>query len=270
MQKMKWIAAVGGALVAGGLMVSPVLADGPAPAAKKKAAPAPAAAPAKADRHDWMHDRPAIGGWSGLYAGASLGYSWGDVESRFPTTPGSLSEHASPDDGILGGHVGIQHQWGRIVVGVEAGYSGTGLFGDGWDGGACRNPPVTDRCQGRIDSLFTIGPRLGLAHDRFMFYVTGGFASARIDTQVLDALNVRVASSASRNNGWFIGAGAEMKLHDRWVAGLEYIHADFDSESQYNNIPPPGTVKVDGDQDILRFRLSYMLSRPAPKAEPMK
>jgi outer membrane immunogenic protein len=256
MNRMTSMLALGGALLLCQATTTAVLADG-MPAKKARAAA----------HHD---ERPHIGNWNGLYAGVNVGYSWGDVESRFPTTPGALNERASPDDGILGGHVGIQHQWGRIVVGIEGSYSGTGVFGDSWDGGACRNPPVTDRCQGRIDSLFTIGPRLGLAHDRFMFYVTGGFASARIDTQVLNAAGVRIANSASRNNGWFIGVGAETVLHGNWIAGLEYIHADFDSESQYNNLGPAGDVKVDGDQDILRFRLSYKLGREGRRAEPMK
>jgi outer membrane immunogenic protein len=236
-------AAIAGVL----LSVMPALADG---------MPSRRGHPAEA--------RPHIGGWSGMYFGNNAGYAWGDVELRDRSGASPYSEYASPDNGILGGHMGIQHQHGRIVVGIEASYSGTGVFGDGWDGGTCRNS-AAHRCEGRIDTLFTIGPRLGLAHNFFLFYLTGGYASARVDTRAIETATGVETASASRNDGWYLGAGVEVALQGRWVVGLEYLRVELEDRQQYQR----DYVRADGEIDILRARLSFKLGR-ADQGEPLK
>ncbi|MGH6816569.1 MAG: hypothetical protein ACREC6_12780, partial [Hyphomicrobiaceae bacterium] len=79
--------------------------------------------------------------WGGLYVGAHLGGAWTDVDWTAVRSPwsdedeqgGEADEVAVPDgtrlkrgiDGFAGGgHVGIQHQFGRWVLGVEASLSG--------------------------------------------------------------------------------------------------------------------------------------------------
>ena len=42
--------------------------------------------------------------------------------------------------------------------------------------------PANTFLQHKITNLFTVGPRLGYAWDRFMIFATGGYASADLKT----------------------------------------------------------------------------------------
>jgi outer membrane immunogenic protein len=218
--------------------------------------------------------RPHIGNWSGLYMGVNAGLNWDTYTSDYKrfadlsVNPDSPKYSSSHDGGLLGGHLGIQHQMGRIVVGVEGSWSGTGPFGNEWHGEKCFSAAGGARysCEARMNSYFTVGPRLGLAHDNMMFYVTGGFASGQIQSREFDPLQVAGAGIeklkwAARHDGWFIGAGAEMMLRDRWVLGLEYLHVDLDSQTHYKPIASALSRQIDGETDILRVRLSYKFGR---------
>ena len=270
------LAAVGTAALTIGLATGGALADAP-PAAPKKKAAAPAAAkaaPAEPARAE-SYERPQIGNWGGLYFGANVGYAWGDLDANFPVQnqTGVQDASVSVNGGILGGHVGIQHQWGRIVVGLEGSYSGSEPFGDLRSRGSCLNG--ARECEGSVNSIFTVGPRIGLAQDNWLFYATGGWASGLVHTNTYNpASGNRLTDTVARHDGWYIGGGIEWKLHDRWIAGIEYIHVALDTERHEF---PPGTFNVstrdvDGDVDIIRARLSYKFGRDdhAPADAPMK
>ena len=69
-------------------------------------------------------DPPAlIANWSGFYIGPHVGHAWAKPSYTFDTFIGP--EHFSHDasDWFIGGHVGVQHQWNRLVAGVELSYS---------------------------------------------------------------------------------------------------------------------------------------------------
>src|SRR5262245_56827229 len=70
------------------------------------------------------YERPAD--WSGVYFGVSSGWAFTDIHWQY-VTPGTnnfndplRTLNPSTDSGIVGGHIGIQHQFGQIVLGVEA------------------------------------------------------------------------------------------------------------------------------------------------------
>src|SRR6185436_6467235 len=55
--------------------------------------------------------------WSGLYFGVHTGFQWSNVNVENPAFPPGFSfDH---DSFVVGGHIGIQHQFGAIVVGLE-------------------------------------------------------------------------------------------------------------------------------------------------------
>src|SRR6516164_3806489 len=64
------------------------------------------------------YERPAD--WSGVYFGVSSGYQWSDIPVHFTDFGTKFSTHF--DDAIVGAHLGVQHQFGVIVVGVEGGW----------------------------------------------------------------------------------------------------------------------------------------------------
>ena len=55
--------------------------------------------------------------WSGLYFGVHSGWQWSEINVQNPAfPPGVTVDHDSP---VVGGQIGLQHQFGLIVVGVE-------------------------------------------------------------------------------------------------------------------------------------------------------
>jgi len=209
--------------------------------------------------------------WGGIYIGASVGGATSDIDWTYPngTKPAGI-DHS---EAVLGGHVGIQTQWNRLVLGVEMSYSGTHAFGDNsFDGGAC--PNAAFQCLGRANSFFTVGPRLGWAvTDNWMIYATGGYASGRLETLTRDAVTgVAFDSTASRHDGWFIGGGIEYALTQNLIIGAEYQHLDLDARN-VSATPFFATEIRNGlgaDVDIVRARLSFKLGRPEEKHESMK
>ena len=78
---------------------------------------------AVADGMPSRYAAPAYTSWSGFYIGGSVGWRWTDVDWNFPAPIANqiTSTSQSFDHGVLGGHVGYQHQFGAIVVGIEGG-----------------------------------------------------------------------------------------------------------------------------------------------------
>ena len=280
-----WLAAAGTAALATGLMAGSALADGPAPAKNvyvETIKPAHTA-PARVEHYE----RPQIANWGGLYIGTNIGWAFTDITGDYVQPIGGIAtnhHNADFDAAILGGHAGIQHQYGMFVVGVEAAYSGTGATSD-WGSSAaggtesCLLGNSNRTCQSRFDSLFTIGPRLGIAHENWLFFLSTGFASARIDTRTINTTTGADASlTAHRHDGWYLGGGFERILHDRWVWGLEYQHVWLDSERHFSSLQGgccvvgSSTRDIHPDADIVRFRLSYKFGRNdhAPAYEPTK
>src|SRR5262245_64514342 len=72
------------------------------------------------------YERPAD--WSGVYFGVGSGYQWSSIDVdhvpsvAFPTGIGISSDH---DETFVSAHVGVQHQWGALVLGIEGGWMST-------------------------------------------------------------------------------------------------------------------------------------------------
>jgi outer membrane immunogenic protein len=110
------------------------------------------------------------------------------------------------DDGpVIGGQIGVNWQFGGFVIGAE----GDGSWVD-WDD---------------ADAVGSIRLRGGLGFDRFLAYGTGGAAFRDFD-----------------DLGWVAGAGVEYALTDRWTAGVEFLHYDFD----------------DADSNVIRGRVNFL------------
>lgn len=209
--------------------------------------------------------------WGGLYFGANAGWQSTDFDWKWDnplvTTGAETPQH---DNGIYGGHVGFQHQWGQIVVGVETAFSGTGRFGSGFDGSTC-NVNAVYACEGGLRNLFTIGPRIGWApSDQWLLFATGGYALGGLQTQaVLLANGVAVERTTERHDGWFVGGGVEFALTRNIILGAEYQRVSLDTEL-HSVTPATDNRQVSADIDIVRARLSFKLGRAEERYEPMK
>jgi len=87
----------------------------------------------------------------------------------------------------------------------------------------------------RIRSIATVRARLGWAHGDYLWYVTGGAAFARVDSNItLTSSNPlgtfaspTVAAFTTNRTGWTAGAGVETSLFGNWSAKLEYLYVDL-------------------------------------------
>jgi outer membrane immunogenic protein len=212
---------------------------------------------------------PVLYDWSGAYVGFNIGGAWFDTARTYPNL-GGASISSSDSDVIYGFHAGFQQQWGIWVLGIEAAYS------------ACMQecqssaviftlpPPagVNFEAFNKITNLFTVGPRLGWAWDRWMFFVTGGYATGTLHGQYRFAgLQIFPPgpnfSGHSWNDGWFAGAGFEYMVHKGAlvdvILGAEYQHIDLRSKTAFTDttfLGAPFSFDHDAVVDIVRARLT--------------
>ena len=215
--------------------------------------------------------------WSGIYGGVNAGWMSSTVDWAFnPAIPATVNQSFSlgGESAIFGLHAGFQHQFGGLVLGVE----GALIYQDrnNWMGGADYGNNAAQAAQARYGEIWTIGPRLGLAHDRWLFFVSGGYAATEIDTRSVTKATGAVAaaqSAGTHHDGWYVGAGIEHAWHHNIIVGLEYQHLEFDTAHQC----PPGlgtcaqgaavfaTRDIDASSDLVRLRLTYKFGRDEPR-----
>jgi len=202
--------------------------------------------------------------WSGVYLGIHGGGGWSKSSSELTGPPGlqalvntiGIPDTSSYDlDGLLaGGHAGIQGQFGRLVLGVEASFTGgrmrdssttafdgalglPPLFGATWDGETTSST--------KIGEIFTATGRIGYAWDRWLGYVKGGYASAKVSNSSLTGVDVQgclggcvpigsgsgSTRSDARHDGWVVGGGFEYMITSNVTFGLEYNYIDLGSKT---------------------------------------
>ena len=216
--------------------------------------------------------------WTGAYIGFNAGSVWSKVDQSFPnplltggTGPGSGNNFStSPSDGIFGFHAGAQWQWGAWVLGAEAALSG--CFQECKASSGIVPPPgiaANTFFQHKMTNLFTVGPRLGYAWDRWMIFATGGYASANLKTAACSSAtglcDQTRFNGASRNSGWYAGGGLDYMVHKGPLVdvllGVEYHHFDVGSKNAFCFNPgcSPATgwdEDLSAKGDLVRARLT--------------
>ena len=186
--------------------------------------------------------------WGGCYIGANGGGA--ESGSDFTTTVGS-GTHLTAADAALVAEGGTSSANGpNFLGGGQAGCnwtSGTWVYGLEGDVDYFRsNPQVINATATLSDGVtsFTVGqslttnylatvrPRLGVAADRNLFYITGGaaFTKASYTQTYFDALvpsGTGVATGSKFLIGWTVGAGWEYAWTDNWSLRLEYLFTSF-------------------------------------------
>jgi outer membrane immunogenic protein len=211
---------------------------------------------------------PVYYDWTGAYIGANIGGVWYDMNRTFPNAVNPVGFSTSTEDVIFGFHAGAQWQWGAWVLGVEAALSGCAS--------ECRSvsdvlqpfPVANTFGEHKITNLFTVGPRLGYAWDRWMIFATGGYASANLKGTYCNAVSGLcdgpfVNSGASRNSGWYAGGGFDYMVHKGplvdVILGVEYQHFDVGSSSAAIGTRPfqfRDGFDLDAKGDLVRARLT--------------
>jgi outer membrane immunogenic protein len=164
--------------------------------------------------------------WTGFYVGANAGYGFGQIDSTNLGViggAGGIGSFDDPDGFIGGGQIGYNYQMGQWVFGLEADFQGADLkasTGNAFAGYTASN---------ELNYFGTVRARVGYAFDRFLPYVTGGFAYGQVKNKVTGPFVS--FSDDNTQYGWTIGAGLEYAFTNNLTAKLEYLYVDLDKES---------------------------------------
>jgi opacity protein-like surface antigen len=233
------------------------------------------AATSPAVNADGMAPRAAAGlqtsaNWSGFYVGTQSGFAWSSIDGSLagagPAGPGTFS--VDHDTEFYGFTLGVQHQMGNVVLGLEGNW--LNMFVNNPGATTCPSGVAT-RCTSRIDDILSVGGRLGWAMGHWMPYVSGGYASSSFTFRANNNVPVAVEDGRTRNDGWYVGAGFDMVVAPGWTTGLEYRHFDFGDTSS-STFSPAGvaleTLTQSATVDTVSVRLTYKWDIPGRYAAP--
>jgi outer membrane immunogenic protein len=183
--------------------------------------------------------------WSGFYVGGNVGYGFGRQDTSLSGFGGLGS--ANVDGLIGGGQIGYNWQLNNLVLGVEADFQGSGQRGDGGVAGVANYTS-------KLDWFGTVRGRVGYAFDRWLPYVTGGYAYGHGDFS--GTTGAGGFSTSNNYSGWAAGAGIEYAFLNNWSTKLEYLHVDFGNGP--SAVTGAGTVGGNRlTDDIVRVGLNY-------------
>jgi outer membrane immunogenic protein len=175
--------------------------------------------------------------WTGFYIGIQGGAGWSRVVQT-DLRPFSSDEYAPGGNGVIGGTVGFNAQFDRIVLGLEADASAAWIKGEtpGTDipSGSCGG--VVPRCFSRLQSFETFRARAGIAMDNVLPYLTGGLAVASLHAEEGDIDGNGAFGAGSKTvAGWTAGVGVEAMFNQRWSLKGEWLYMDFGNHVIFND-----------------------------------
>jgi outer membrane immunogenic protein len=213
--------------------------------------------------------------WSGFYVGANVGHG----VARNPATerqlnlPNSVFNDEkitlSPTGGLGGLQGGFNWQAHNWVLGLEADFQWSGQADKSFCIDGCSFYEGT-RVSQRLPWFATTRGRVGYAAGAALFYATGGFAVARVETTVspYDAPPVKYFPFGvnARKSGWTAGGGIEAAISGPWTAKVEYLYLDLGEIAASGRTGGPasaGQVSSTIRDHIFRAGINYRFGVPA-------
>ncbi len=211
---------------------------------------------------------PPLYNWSGFYAGLNIGGSWGNQDNSLESTAGvvafSNSDHIN---GVIGGgQIGYNWQASQWVFGLEADFQGAGQKGDGSFfippvGGnlALVIPSTSIAYEDKLGWFGTVRGRVGYAFDRWLPYVTGGWAFGHGEingTRTTGGVSTTFSGSQDYS-GWTVGGGVEWAFANNWSAKIEYLYIDFGNGPTVPVTTVVNVVSGKMTDNIVRLGVNY-------------
>jgi len=146
---------------------------------------------------------PKFYDWTGVYVGANVGYGSASISASTAQTISGL---------LAGGQVGANLQFGGVVVGAEIDGEWSGL----------RSAASGATVDFKIPWLATARLRIGFAHDRIHYYLTGGAGYMQFSRA--DASGVFLSTTSQARTAWVIGAGSESAINRNLILRFEVLY----------------------------------------------
>jgi outer membrane immunogenic protein len=191
--------------------------------------------------------------WTGPYFGVLIGVGVG--RSTQSTTLGDLTPRFDVNGGLFGLALGYNWQAGVLLYGIDTDISVSTLRGTT----AYLGAPPGFLAETSQQWLATYRGRLGLVRNSWMFYVTGGGATANVKVTATEP-PAGIAWESQVRTGWIAGVGVEAARIHSFTVKAEYLYADF-GNSAYFNPPPAGFFSRAGGvrltEHIFRIGLNH-------------
>ncbi|CAN1540082.1 COG3637 Opacity protein and related surface antigens [Rhabdaerophilaceae bacterium] len=150
--------------------------------------------------------------WTGFYAGLNAGYGFGNFT-------GAVGKQYKDPAGFTGGvQIGYNHQVGQMVYGLETDLNYANLRGN-------NNALGVAGSKNTVDYFGTVRGRIGYSVDRFLPYLTAGFAYGGSTVSVPG-----LAKSTPTHVGWTAGVGVEYAITNNLTARVEGLYVDLNDQ----------------------------------------
>jgi outer membrane immunogenic protein len=207
--------------------------------------------------------------WTGFYGGANVGYSWGrgSADILDPIAGGMAVSVSERPSGALGGvQLGANWQTGNGVFGFEADIQGAGQSSSATASGFLTvvNPdgtlglaPVAASDHTKLSSFATLRGRVGMAADRWLFYLTGGAVWGTFSSDVA-LTGAGTASISKTRDGSALGLGVEVAILENWTIKAEYLRLQFRTSASPLPAAPGLSASSRIEDSIFRVGFNYL------------
>lgn len=169
--------------------------------------------------------------WSGLYAGAAIGLSFGSVDVTDVDSAGSdrfVFQDIETSGSATALIAGYNLQSGNIVYGIEADYT----FGGPSGGSAFDTVDLDETLEWETNWSYSIRGRVGIASNDWLFFGTAGFANSNVNFGYLnmdDAGTIIEGDSRETRTvgGWIAGLGAERAIGENLIVRGEVLFTEL-------------------------------------------
>lgn len=196
--------------------------------------------------------------FQGTYAGALLGYTFGDADAKFSLPAGTnarltASESVSYDGWDSGLYIGQRFM---LQSGFMLAFEGGALLSNA--GGSKRETYGTRELKTGFDKSneFYLSAKAGIpVQNVALVYGIAGLQSASFEGKIKDEDSGQsIAKKDEYLNGWNLGLGAEYFLANNLSTRIEWKYQSYSEMSLRGD---GGRAKIDPSENVVRMGVSY-------------
>ena len=217
--------------------------------------------------------------WSGFYGDFDIGGGRSRLHWTYanPDPLTAMPFSGSTTDPVAGGHVGFQQEFfSWLVLGVEGGVainmnnSYSTSTSNGTTAGVCTGGAGV-ACQMHISMpIDTVGGKLGVAWNDWLFYGVGGAAWSEVQSQVVLLTGALFDTAAASRRGTYAGGGFDYVFFKGtlvdMIAGVEYEHVDL--KSGLLTVAPDGFLATGPNARTISAKEDIVLAKLTLKWNP--
>jgi len=176
--------------------------------------------------------------WTGVYFGVNGGAGWASTNNN---SFGGLSGWT------FGGTAGANYQMGQFVIGAEGDWD--------WANISHTQSYLFTSNRMNVNETLTLRARAGMAIDRALIYVTGGYAGVNANASFTTPFLGWGGSQSQWISGGAVGAGVEYAFTNNISAKAEYLWLPMEDKTYWSGTPYQETNKL--DVNLFRVGLNY-------------